>query len=200
MEMMEVIEIKFEVKMVFQCVEGIVVGEQVFDFEFKNVDGKIYSFVGIKDVNGFVLKGYVVIFICNICFFVVVSEQCIIDLYNKYVLQGYLVVVIQFNDFVIQLGDSFEVMQEWVEEMDYFFVYFFDEGQEVYFVYGVIKMFEVFLLDVDCYVKYYGVIDDSVCDFEGVEEKYLENVINVLMKNEMFYLFVIKVVGCGIKV
>jgi len=198
-ETTEATETKPEAKTVSQRAEGIAVGEQAPDFELKNVDGKTYSLADIKDANGIAPKGYVVIFTCNTCPFAVASEQRIIDLHNKYAAQGYPVVAIQPNDPAIQPGDSFEAMQERAEEMDYPFVYLFDEEQKVYPVYGATKTPEVFLLDADRYVKYHGAIDDSVRDPEGVEEQYLENAINALMKNETPHPPVTKAVGCGIK-
>lgn len=195
----ETAETKPKAKAVSQRAEGIAVGEQAPDFELKNVDGKTYSLADIKDANGNAPKGYVVIFTCNTCPFAVASEQRIIDLNNKYAPQGYPVVAIQPNDPAIQPGDSFEAMQERAKDMEFPFVYLFDEKQEVYPVYGATKTPEVFLLDDDRYVKYHGAIDDSVRDPEGVEEKYLENAINALMNNETPHPPVTKAVGCGIK-
>jgi peroxiredoxin len=192
-------EEKSVAKTVAQRAEGIAVGEQAPDFELKNVDGKTYSLADLKDAKGNTPKGYVVIFTCNTCPFAVASEQRIIDLHNAYAPKGYPVVAIQPNDPAIQPGDGFEAMQARAEEKAYPFVYLFDEGQEVYPVYGATRTPEVFLLDADRYVKYHGAIDDSVRDPENVEEKYLENAINALMKNETPHPPVTKAVGCGIK-
>lgn len=65
---------------------GIKVGDKVFGFELKGIDGEMYFFENIKDGNGEMFKGFVVIFICNICFYVVMYEDCFIELYNKLVL------------------------------------------------------------------------------------------------------------------
>ncbi|NRA49661.1 MAG: thioredoxin family protein [Phaeodactylibacter sp.] len=191
--------IEAKAKPVAQRAEGVAVGEQAPDFELTNVDGKTYSLATITDANGNKPKGYVVVFTCNTCPFAVASEQRIIDLHQKYAPKGYPVVAIQPNDPEIRPDDGFEAMQERAKEMDYNFVYLLDEGQKVYPAYGATRTPEVFLLDADRYVKYHGAIDDSVRDPEGVEEKYLENAIEALMKNETPHPVVTKAVGCSIK-
>ena len=191
--------IEAKAKPVAQRAEGVAVGEQAPDFELTNVDGKTYSLATITDANGNKPKGYVVVFTCNTCPFAVASEQRIIDLHQKYAPKGYPVVAIQPNDPEIRPDDGFEAMQERAKEMDYNFVYLLDEGQKVYPAYGATRTPEVFLLDADRYVKYHGAIDDSVRDPEGVEEKYLENAIEALMKNETPHPVVTKAVGSSIK-
>ncbi len=188
-----------EAKTVAQKADGVAVGEKAPGFELKNVDGEMYSLDNIKDANGEQPKGYIVIFTCNTCPYAVASEQRIIDLHNKYAAQGFPVVAIQPNDPAAQPGDSFEQMQERAKEMDYPFLYLFDEGQKVYPEYGATRTPEVFLLDMDKVVRYHGAIDDSVRDPEAVEEKFLEKAIESLQKGEAPAPAVTKAVGCSIK-
>jgi len=188
-----------EAKTVAQSSDGVAVGEKAPDFELKNVDGEMYALDNIKDANGEQPKGYIVIFTCNTCPYAVASEQRIIDLHQKYAPQGYPVVAIQPNDPAAQSGDSFEKMQERAKQMDYPFLYLFDEGQKVYPAYGATRTPEVFLLDMDKVVRYHGAIDDSVRDPEAVEEKFLEKAIETLKKGEAPSPAVTKAVGCTIK-
>lgn len=188
-----------EAKTVSQSADGVAVGEKAPDFNLKNVDGEMYALESIKDANGEQPKGYIVIFTCNTCPYAVASEQRIIDLHNKYAAQGFPVVAIQPNDPEAQPGDSFEAMQERAKEMNYPFLYLFDEGQEVYPVYGATRTPEVFLLDADKVVRYHGAIDDSVRDEEAVKEKFLEKALESLKKGEAPAPAVTKAVGCSIK-
>jgi len=178
---------------------GVSVGDKAPAFNLKNVDGEMYSFENIKDANGESPKGYIVIFTCNTCPYAVASEQRIIDLHNKFAPMGYPVVAIQPNDPAAQPGDSFEAMQKRAEEMEFPFLYLFDEGQEVYPAYGATRTPEVYLVDADKTVRYHGAIDDSVRDASGVEEKFVEKAIEALKNDQNPQPAKTKAVGCTIK-
>ncbi|MCO6480516.1 MAG: thioredoxin family protein [Phaeodactylibacter sp.] len=179
--------------------DGAGIGDKAPDFKLKNVDGKEYSFHNIKDANGNTPKGYIVIFTCNTCPYAVASEQRIIDLHNKYAPMGYPVVAIQPNDPAIQPGDSFEAMQKRAQEMEYPFLYLFDESQEVFPKYGATRTPEVYLVDKSLIIRYHGAIDDNVRDADNVKEKFLENAIQAIEKGEEPKPAETKAVGCGIK-
>lgn len=179
--------------------DGVGVGDKAPAFTLKNIDGKEYSFQAIKDANGNAPKGYIVIFTCNTCPYAVASEQRIIDLHNKYAPMGYPVVAIQPNDPAAQPGDSFKAMQVRAQEMEYPFLYLFDEGQKVYPQYGATRTPEVYLVDKSLTVRYTGAIDDNVRDAESVEEKFLENAIQAIEKGEEPKPSSTKAVGCSIK-
>lgn len=179
--------------------DGVGVGDKAPAFKLKNVDGKEYSFENIKDANGNAPKGYIVVFTCNTCPVAQASEQRIIDLHKKYAPMGYPVVAIQPNDPAVQPGDSFKAMQKRAQEMEYPFLYLFDDGQEVYPKYGATRTPEVYLVDKSLIVRYHGAIDDSARDAESVKEKFLENAIQAIEKGEEPKPAETKAVGCSIK-
>lgn len=179
--------------------DGVGVGDKAPAFQLKNVDGKEYSFENIKDANGNDPKGYIVIFTCNTCPYAQASEQRIIDLHNKYASQGYPVVAIQPNDPAIQPGDGYAAMQKRAKDMNYPFLYLFDEGQKVYPQYGATRTPEAYLVDKSLTVRYHGAIDDNVRDAESVKERFLENAIEAIEKGEEPKPAETKAVGCGIK-
>ena len=179
--------------------DGVGVGDKAPAFTLKNIDGKEYSFQNIKDANGNTPKGYIVIFTCNTCPYAQASEQRIISLHKKYAPMGYPVVAIQPNDPEVTPGDSFEAMQKRALEMEYPFLYLFDEKQEVFPKYGATRTPEVYLVDKTLTVRYTGAIDDNVRDEESVQEKFLENAINAIDKGEEPNPAATKAVGCGIK-
>ena len=180
-------------------VNGVSVGDKAPDFNLKNVDGEMYSFENIKDANGEAPKGYIVVFTCNTCPYAVAAEQRIIDLHNAYAPKGYPVVAIQPNDPAAQPGDSFDAMQERAKEMEYPFLYLFDEGQKVYPVYGATRTPEIYLVDDKQIIRYHGALDDNVRDADGVEEKFTEKAIEAVMKGEEPQPAKTKAVGCTIK-
>jgi peroxiredoxin len=176
-------------------VSGYKPGDKAADFSLKSVDGKMYSMSDYKDA-----KGFIVVFTCNHCPFAVKYEDRIIDLAKRYKSQGYILLAINPNDPAAQPADSFELMQVRAKEKGFTFPYLFDEGQKIYPQYGATKTPHVFLLDKNLIVKYIGAIDDNVDEPSEVKEKYLENAIAALDKNQDPTPAVTKAIGCSIKV
>ena len=79
-------------------VDGIKIGDKAPAFILKNVDGKKYALMDVKDANGKAPKGYIIVFTCNTCPYAKANEQRLIDLHNTYAPMGYPVVAIQPND------------------------------------------------------------------------------------------------------
>ena len=179
--------------------DGIDVGDKAPGFNLKNIDGKMYSFETIKDVNGNTPKGYIVIFTCNTCPVAKANEERIIELQNKYASKGYPVVAIQPNAPSLKPGDSFEAMKKNAKNKGFNFLYLIDEKQEVFPQYGATKTPEVYLVDQSLIVRYHGAIDDSARDAQSVEEKFLENAIKAIDKGMEPSPAKTKAIGCGIK-
>jgi len=176
-------------------VSGYKPGDKAADFLLQSVDGKMYSMSDYKDA-----KGFIVVFTCNHCPFAVKYEDRIIDLAKRYKSKGYVLLAINPNDPDAQPADSFELMQVRAKEKGFTFPYLFDEGQKVYPQYGATKTPHVFLLNKNLIVKYIGAIDDNVDEPSEVKEKFLENAIAALDKNQEPKPSVTKAIGCSIKV
>lgn len=174
---------------------GYKVGDKAADFKLKSVDGKMYSMADYKDA-----KGFIVVFTCNHCPFAVKYEDRIVALAKKYKSLGYELIAINPNDPAAQPEDSFDLMKVRAKEKGFTFPYLFDEGQKVYPQYGATKTPHVFLLDKSLTVKYIGAIDDDVDDAAAVKERYLENAIAALEKNQEANPSMTKAIGCSIKV
>ncbi len=177
--------------------QGYQVGDKAADFRLKNVDGTHVSMADYPDA-----KGFVVIFSCNHCPFVVATEDRIIALDKKYKEKGFPVIAINPNDPEVVPADSFEKMQERAQEKGFTFPYLIDEGQNIYPVYGATRTPHVFLLErqgEDLVVAYIGAIDDNTRDASEVEEKYLENAINALLAGQRPDPDFTRAIGCTIK-
>lgn len=174
---------------------GYKVGDKATDFKLKSVDGKMYSMADYKDA-----KGFIVVFTCNHCPFAVKYEDRIVALAKKYKPLGYELIAINPNDPAAQPEDSFDLMKVRAKEKGFTFPYLFDEGQKIYPQYGATKTPHVFLLDKSLTVKYIGAIDDNVDDAAAVKERYLENAIAALEKNQEANPSMTKAIGCSIKV
>nr|MBS0036682.1 thioredoxin family protein [Saprospiraceae bacterium] len=173
---------------------GLKIGDVAPDFSLKNVDGTIVSLSDYEDANGFI-----VIFSCNHCPFVVAYEDRMNDLHDQYATKGFPLIAINPNDPELVPADSFEKMRERAAEKGFQFPYLLDEGQTVYPQYGATRTPHVFLLDSDKVVRYIGAIDDNYQDEEGVTEKFLENAISAVAKGETPDPAVTRAIGCTIK-
>ncbi len=178
--------------------QGYKVGDKATDFKLKNVDGKMVSLSDYKDA-----KGFVVIFSCNHCPYVVAYEDRMIELHNKYAAKGFPVVAINPNDPAAQPQDSYEKMIERSKEKKFPFAYLFDDGQKVYPKFGATRTPHVFLLSKkgkDLIVEYIGTIDDNYKDASQVKETYLANAIDALLAGKKPTVTETKAIGCTIKV
>ena len=178
--------------------QGYKIGDKAADFRLKNVDNEMVSLSDYTDA-----KGFIVIFSCNHCPYVIAYEDRIIDLHKKYEPKGFPVVAINSNDPEVQPEDSFEKMKERSKAKKFPFDYLFDEGQKVYPAYGATRTPHVFLLNKvnnDLVVEYIGTIDDNYKDASAVKEKYLENAIDALLAGEKPKVTETKAIGCSIKV
>jgi peroxiredoxin len=174
---------------------GIGIGDKAPDFSLKNVDGKMVSLSDYPDA-----KGYIVIFSCNHCPYVIKYEDRMIELHNKFASKGYPVIAINPNDPEIQPQDSFEEMVKRSKEKGFSFPYLFDEGQKVFPQYGATRTPHVYLLDKGRTVRYIGAIDDSAEDASKVEVKYLENAIAAIEAGKDPDPATTRAIGCTIKV
>ncbi len=178
--------------------QGYKIGDKAADFKLKNVDGKMVSMADFPDA-----KGFVVIFSCNHCPYVIAYEDRMIELHNKYASKGYPVIAINPNDPEAQPQDSYEKMIERSNEKKFPFVYLFDEGQKVYPVYGATRTPHIYLLNKkgkDLIVEYIGAIDNNYKDASAVTETYLADAIDALLAKKKPTVTETKAIGCTIKV
>ncbi|MFA5647633.1 MAG: thioredoxin family protein [Bacteroidales bacterium] len=178
--------------------QGYKIGDKAMDFNLKNVDGKMVSMANNVDA-----KGFVVIFSCNHCPYVIAYEDRMIDLHNKYAPKGYPIIAINPNDPEIQPQDSYENMIKRANDKNFPFAYLLDKGQKVFPVYGATKTPHVYLLNKkgnDLIVEYIGTIDNNYQDASKVTETYLANAIDDLLAGKKPSVTETKAIGCSIKI
>lgn len=177
--------------------EGYKIGDVAEDFSLKNIDGKMVSLAGYKDV-----KGFIVIFTCNTCPYAVMYEDRIIALNNKYASKGYPVIAIMPNNTVKKPGDNFDAMKQRAKKKGFTFPYLIDEAQSVYPKFGATKTPHVFILqkgDGLNIVEYIGAIDDNYKDASAVNTKYVEDAVDAMLNGEEVSPTETKAIGCSIK-
>ncbi|MCS7085909.1 MAG: thioredoxin family protein [Bacteroidia bacterium] len=180
-----------------QIVHGYKVGDKARSFKLKNVDGKMVSLEDYKDA-----KGFIVIFSCNHCPYVVKYEDRMNDLNKKYAPKGFPVIAINSNDDVSHPEDSFDKMVERHKDKKFTFPYLRDDTQEIAKAYGAEKTPHVYVLQksgTDYIVRYIGAIDDNATNPKAVKEKYVENAVDALLAGKEVKVTETKAVGCSIK-
>lgn len=177
---------------------GVKVGDKAPEFKLKNIDGKMVSMADYKDAAGFI-----VIFSCNHCPFVVKYEDRIEALNKKYASQGVPVICINPNDDKSHPDDSFDKMIVRAKEKGFTFPYLRDDSQEIAKKYGAEKTPHVYLVKREIAggykVAYIGAIDDNANDAAAVKDKYLENAVDAMKAGRPIAVKETKAVGCGIK-
>ncbi len=174
------------------------IGDFVDDFTLPNTDGKEISLSDFSEE-----KGVIVIFTCNTCPYAVAYEDRINDLHATYANMGYPVLAVNPNDPSVEPGDSMDEMKKRKKEKTFQFNYLLDVNQEVFPKFGATKTPHVFLLqniDKKPQLKYIGAIDDNYKDASQVKEKFLENAIISLERNNEINPNETKAIGCTIKV
>ncbi len=171
-------------------------GDQAPDFNLKNIDGE---YVSLSDYND--QKGAIVVFTCNGCPVAKAYEKRILELDEKYKPLGFPVIAINPNDPEVSPADSYKKMQELADKKDYSFPYLFDADQTVYPEYGATRTPHTYVLSrlEDAFqVEYIGAIDDNQRTGQ-VDEKYVENAVDLLLKGKKVINTKTRSVGCSIK-
>ncbi len=177
--------------------QGYSVGDKASDFRLLGVDGKYVSMSDYPDA-----KGFIVVFSCNHCPYVVAYEDRMIALHNKYASKGFPLIAINSNDSVVQPQDSYTAMKVRAKEKGFTFPYLVDADQTVYPKYGATRTPQVYLLERvgrDLKVAYIGAIDDNHRDAGQVNDDFLANAIDALLAGQRPNPDFTRAIGCTIK-
>ena len=112
---------------------------------------------------------------------------------------GFAMVAINPNDPDVQPGDSFDKMKTRAGEKEFNFPYLFDEGQNVYPVYGATRTPHVFIMDKEMTVQYIGAVDDNARDAAAVQQNYVKNAMAKVKEGMTPDPATTKAIGCSIK-
>lgn len=127
-------------------------GTEAPDFTLPSVNGGNLS-LSYADQS----KGFVVMFICNHCPYVLHIEDELVKVANKYIARGIGFIAISSNDVEKYPQDSPEKMAE----KDYPFPYLYDEDQQVAKAYKAACTPDLFVFDENRKLVYRGQFDDS---------------------------------------
>ena len=165
-------------------------------FKLKNVDNNLVSFNDYPAAKGFIL-----IFISNVCPYSKAYEQRILDLDKKYTRLQFPVIALNSNDPSISSGDSFEKMRERSKTRHYTFPYLCDDQQQVADLYGAGNTPQVFIVskkDTGYTVEYTGAIDNDTQNRNPNKIRYAEEAVEALLNNRKPVITATKAVSCRI--
>jgi peroxiredoxin len=171
-------------------------GDKAPDFKLKNIDNQWVSLSDYADQ-----KGVIVVFTCNHCPYAKLYEARLVELQKEFGPKMFPVVAINPNDSTIVAEDSFSKMVSNAAQKGFNFPYLLDDEQ-LFKEYGATRTPHVYLLKNEgghFSVAYIGAIDDNSQDANDVEEKYLANAVQSLLKGNKPEVTETKAVGCSIK-
>ncbi len=163
------------------------------DYKMKDVSGKSVSLNELK--TG---KGLLVIFSCNTCPYVKLSESRIKEYTDFCVANGIGIALVNSNEAQRSEDDSFEEMTKYFAAQKLKCTYAVDEKSLLANAFGASRTPQCFLFNPKGLI-YKGAIDDNVKDPAAVKAPYLKDALTALLKNETPKMQETKSIGCTIK-
>ncbi len=143
-------------------------------------------------------KGLLVIFSCNTCPYVKLSEVRIKEITDNCLKQGLGVIILNSNEAQRNEEDSFDEMVKYAASQKLTCNYAVDANAKLADAFGATRTPQVFLFNNKGLI-YKGAIDDNVKDATQAKAHYLKDAINAVLKNEIPKMQETKSIGCTIK-
>lgn len=163
------------------------------DIKMMDVSGKEVSLAEVKGENGLL-----VIFSCNTCPYVKLSETRIKEAAALAKKSKIGVIVINSNEAQREVEDSFDAMKKYAVAQAYDFSYVMDKNSQVADAFGATRTPHCFLFDKKGLV-YRGAIDDNIKEANDAKEHFLKDAITSVATGKPVKTNSSKSVGCSIK-
>jgi hypothetical protein len=163
------------------------------DEKMKDVSGKEVSLNTSKSA-----KGLLVIFSCNTCPYVKLSESRMKAIFQECKSNNIGCIVINSNESERSESDSYPEMVKYATAQNFIFPYVVDLNSKLANAFGATKTPECFLFNSSGLI-YKGAIDDNIKEAELAKEHYLHDAITALLNNEKPKFQETKSIGCSIK-
>lgn len=163
------------------------------DIKMLDISGKLVSLADAKAE-----KGLLVIFSCNTCPYVKLSEARIKEVAALAKKNKIGVILINSNEAQRDADDSFEEMKKYAGSQGYDFYYVVDKNSQIADAFGATRTPHCFLFDKNGLV-YRGAIDDNIKDVNDAKEHYLTDAITSVATGKPVKTNSTKSVGCSIK-
>jgi len=161
--------------------------------KMKDVSGKELALNDAKTA-----KGLLVIFSCNTCPYVKLSENRIKEISDLSIKEGIGCIIINSNEAQRAEEDSYDAMVKYAAAQKFACPYVVDVNSKMADAFGATRTPQCFLFNNKGLI-YKGAIDDNVKDPEAVKEHYLKDALEALLKNNTPARQETKSIGCTIK-
>lgn len=159
-----------------------------------DVSGKEVSLNDAKSANGLL-----VVFSCNTCPYVKLSESRIKEL-GSFTKQNKVgIILVNSNEAQRGEDDSFEAMKSYAKAQGYTFSYVVDKNSNLANAFGATRTPHCFLFDKSGKLVYRGAIDDNIKEPNDAKEHYLKDAIAAIASGKAVKTNSTKSVGCSIK-
>ncbi|MGB3947291.1 MAG: thioredoxin family protein [Bacteroidia bacterium] len=163
------------------------------DYKMLDVSGKEISLNDAKGENGLL-----VIFSCNTCPYVKLSETRIKEVAAFAKRNKVGMILVNSNEAQREAEDSFEEMKKYAQAQKYDFYYTVDKNSQLADAFGATRTPHVFLFDKNA-LAYKGAIDDNIRDAASVKDAFLKDAIVAIGSGKAVKTTSSKSVGCSIK-
>ena len=164
------------------------------DIKMMDVSGKEVSLADSKGENGLL-----VIFSCNTCPYVKLSESRIKEMGTVTKQNKVGMIVINSNEAQRSEEDSFDAMKNYAKAQGYTFSYVLDKNSAVANAFGATRTPHCFLFDKAGKLAYRGAIDDNIKEPNDAKEHYLKDAVVAVATGKAVKTSSTKSVGCTIK-
>jgi len=164
------------------------------DLKMTDVSGKEVSLADAKGENGLL-----VIFSCNTCPYVKLSESRIRELGTVTRQNNVGMILVNSNEAQRGDDDSFDAMKNYAKAQGYTFSYVLDKNSVVANAFGATRTPHCFLFDKSGKLVYRGAIDDNIKDPNDAKEHYLKDAVAAVAMGKPVKTNSTKSVGCTIK-
>ncbi len=158
-----------------------------------DIGGKEVSLTDVKGENGLL-----VIFSCNTCPYVKLSESRIKESAALAKKNKIGVILVNSNEAQRSDDDSFDAMKKYAASQGYDFNYVVDKNSQLANAFGATRTPHCFLFDKKALV-YRGAIDDNIKDAKDAKEHYLNDALTAVGSGKQVKTNSSKSVGCSIK-
>jgi thioredoxin-related protein len=164
------------------------------ELELVDVSNKSITLTKIK--KG---KGLLVIFSCNTCPYVKLSEKRIKDLSDFALKNEIGVVLVNSNESQREEEDSFNEMISYHKSQSLNCFYVLDKKSELADAFGATRTPQCFLFNHESVLVYKGAIDDNVKDINAVKQHFLKLALDAVLNKQTPNVQETKSIGCTIK-
>ncbi len=170
------------------------IGSKAIDFKLPATDGKSYSLNDFDEADTLVL-----FFTCNHCPYVIGSDEVTRATAEKYKSMGVKFVGINSNSKNTYADDDFPHMVSRMEELNFPWIYLYDESQEIARAYGALRTPHFYIFNKERKLIYTGRGVDNPKNSDLITVNDLDRALGEITSGKPVSVAVTNPLGCNVK-